>query len=72
MRLGKVYIPSQYVVDLDNESMVDEAKECMLEDIMNAVKFNELPSWVQVVEDDSLFEADIPEFLKDNDGTEEN
>lgn len=70
MRLGKVYIPTHYVVDLDDESMVGEAKECMLEDLMNAVKFDELPNWVQVVEDNSLSEANIPEFLK-GDGTEE-
>jgi hypothetical protein len=70
MRLGKVYISSEYVVNLDDESMVNEAKECMLEDLMNAVKFDELPNWIQVVEDNSLSETDIPDFLKD-DGTEE-
>ena len=68
MRTGKVYIPTHYVVDLDNDRMVDEAKECMLEDVMNAVKFNELSNWVQVTEDNNLSEADIPEFLKDEDG----
>ena len=62
-RLGKVYISSEYVVDLDNKYMVDEAKECMLEDLLNAVKFDELPSWINVAEDDNLSEADIPEFL---------
>lgn len=71
MRLGKVYISAQYVVDLDNESMVDDAKICIAEDIVNAVKYNELESYIKVEEDNSLFEADIPEFLI-GDGTEEN
>lgn len=71
MRLGKVYISSEYVVDLDNESMVNDAKICISEDIVNAVKYNELESYIKVKEDAGLFEADIPEFLI-GDGTEEN
>ena len=70
MRLGKVYIPTHYVVDLDNESMVSEARECMYEDLMNAVKYDELTNWIESTEDSSLSEEDIPEFLKGN-GTEE-
>ena len=70
MRLGKVYISTKYVVDLDDESMVDEAKTCMFEDITNAVKYNELMDWIKVKEDSNLLEEDIPDFLK-NDGTEE-
>jgi len=67
MRLGKIYIPTHYVVDLDAENMVHEAKDCMFEDLINAVKYNELADWVTVVEDSSLSEADIPDFLKDDD-----
>jgi len=63
-RLGKVYIPTKYVVDLDNESMVDEARECMIEDIMSAIKHDEMPYWVDIAEDNSLSESDIPDFLK--------
>jgi hypothetical protein len=70
MRLGKVYIPTHYVVDLDNESMANEAKECMYEDLMNAVKYNELANWIEITEDSSLSEKDIPEFLKDSEGIE--
>lgn len=64
MRTGKVHIPTHYVVDLDDESMADEAKTCMFEDLMNAVKYDELANWIDVVEDSSLSEEDIPEFLK--------
>ena len=65
MRLGKVYITIQYAVDLDNKCMVDEAKECLIEDITNAVKYNgELMAYIKVSEDSKLLELDIPEFLK--------
>jgi len=71
MRLGKVYIPTHYAIDLDNKSMADEAKECMYEDLMNAVKYDELQNWIDIVEDNSLSEEDIPEFLKDHDEVED-
>jgi hypothetical protein len=67
MRLGKVRLVSEYVVNLDNEDMVEDAKICLYEDIMNAVKFDELPSYIDVVEAPEACESDIPEFLKRED-----
>ncbi len=64
MRLGKVVIKNEYVVDLDNKEMVEEATDCLFEDVMNAAKYDELGLWIRTVEDSSLSEADIPEFLK--------
>lgn len=71
MRLGKVYIPTHYVVDLDDDHMLLEATDCMLEDIMNAVKYNEIADWISNIEDSNLSEADIQEFLKDDDEPED-
>lgn len=68
MRLGKVCITHHYVVDLDNEEMVDGAKLELYEDIKNGFEY----SWMDIVEDSSLSESDIPEFLKNTDGIEEN
>jgi hypothetical protein len=66
MKLGKVGINYSYVVDLENETMVDEAKDCVYEDIMNAFKYNELGNHIGIIENkDQLSEEDIPEFLKD-------
>ena len=70
MRLGKVCIKIEYVVDLDNEDMVEEAKACLFEDVMNAVKYDEIDSNINVVEDQSLTENDIPDFLKELFGQE--
>jgi hypothetical protein len=65
MRLGKVRVLSEYVVDLDDENMVSSAKISLYEDLMNAVKFDELEAWIEVVEAPEANESDIPGFLKD-------
>lgn len=64
-KLGKVIINIGYVVDLNNQTMVDEAVDCIVEDIHNAVKYNELFDWVEVVEAPDADESDIPDFLLD-------
>lgn len=63
-KLGRVYFRASYVVDLDDQDMVDEAKECVFEDVCNAVKFDEIADSIVVGEPDpKLTEAEIPEFL---------
>lgn len=62
-RLGRVQVSMSYVVDLDNQDMVDEAKECLVEDLMNMYKYNEEYSNIEVVEDKKAKIGDIPEFL---------
>lgn len=65
-RLGKVTLEISYVVDLDDPSMVDHAKECIYEDIVDAVKHNEVDSHINIDHDDgTLQESDIPSFLFD-------
>lgn len=64
MRTGRIVVYS-YVVDLDNEEMVERAKTCAYEDIMNAVKYNEVGNLLSVEEAPNLDPSDIPEFLKD-------
>jgi TusA-related sulfurtransferase len=63
MKLGKVLINLSYVVDLDNEEMVKQAKQFLCEDMSNLVKYEDIYSWVATVEDSSLSERDIPSFL---------
>jgi hypothetical protein len=62
MLLGKVLIDLSYVVDLDNKTMVDEACECLVEDLRNMIKYNDFPDF-DFVPDNSLTIADIPSFL---------
>lgn len=64
MRLGKITLDFEYVVDLDNEEMVERAKNCLYEDIMNSSKYGELFDYItEGKEDPALKESDIPEFL---------
>ena len=66
MRLGRVYFNASYVVDLDNQDMVDHAKECVYEDVENSVKHNEVACWIYTEEDPSLTEGDIAEFMTED------
>lgn len=61
-RLGRVQVHS-YVVDLDNEEMVDHAKECLYDDLSH---HSELWSFIDVVEDPNADEGEIPEFLTED------
>ena len=63
MRMGKVILDMEYPVDLDNESMIEEAKNCLIEDLMNMAKYGEYGANIDVIEDKSLSPGDIPEFL---------
>lgn len=66
MRLGKVKLTAEYVVNLDDEYMVEEAKTALYEDIMNFVKYDELQNHFDVVEDPTSKEDDIADFLQVN------
>jgi len=64
MRLGKVTIDVGYVVDLEDPDMVAHAVDSLYEDVLDAVKYNELGNWIHIGDYDStLSEADIPSFL---------
>lgn len=62
-RLGRVVFKAAYIVDLDDPDMVDRAKECLADDIFNAVKMDEAAEWIGTEEDKTLSPADIPSFL---------
>ena len=66
MRLGRVGIEHGYTVDFDDKEMVDQAKACLYEDIMNAYKTDEMYDWICVLRDKSLEESDVPDFLRED------
>lgn len=65
---GKVKFIIEYNVDLDNQKMVDDAIECIFEDLTSAYIYNE--SFIDYENDDTLKESDIPEFLLKEKGNE--
>lgn len=62
-RLGKVKFHLEYVVDLDNEDMVEHARQALYDDLFTIFKHDEEWYCIEVVEDTSLTEDMIPEFL---------
>jgi hypothetical protein len=63
--MGKVFIHLNYYVDLDDEDMVDHAMTALYEDVMNAVKYDEVHLWIDVEEAEGISEDNIPEFLRE-------
>lgn len=63
-RFGRVAFNINYVVDLDDADMVDEAKQCVFEDVINAVKYAEVVNYIKIVHDPAATVQDIPEFLR--------
>jgi len=57
MKLGRVAINVGYVVDLDNQSMVEHAKQSILEDIMDG------DCWISTHPVPDAKIKDIPDFL---------
>lgn len=62
-RLGRVYIDFGYIVDLDNKEMVDDARTCLIEDLINAFKHSDIEQYIDVEEAPDASEDAIPEFL---------
>lgn len=62
MRVGRVSLVCEYVVDLDNPEMVAEARMAVLEDIGNASR-EELLFMFKFTEDPALTAGDIPSWL---------
>jgi hypothetical protein len=65
MRTGKVEITHSYIVDLDTPDMVQEAKDALYEDVMSAVKFDELHAMIDVNEAPDADPGEIAEFLQE-------
>jgi hypothetical protein len=64
-RLVRVVVDVGYVVYADDAGMVSEARDALYEDVMNAVKYNELSRWIKIVPAPDAEESDIPDFLKE-------
>jgi len=66
MRLGRVKINREYIVDLDNQEMVDHAKESVCEDFSEMLKSDTVYDSVIVEPAPDASENDIPDFLTDD------
>lgn len=62
-KFNKVTLDLYYMVRDGDESMTEHAKQCLYEDIMSLVKYDELYEAISVVSAPEGKEEDIPEFL---------
>jgi len=72
MKYKRLTLDLGYVVRAGDDQMIQHAKEAFYEDIMNAVKYDELFDWIDVVDAPDATEADIPEFLLEEERELEN
>ena len=63
MKMGRVCLDLNYIVDMDNEEMVKRAYECLYEDLMQGVKYGNIGNWIDVIEDKNANPSMIPDFL---------
>jgi hypothetical protein len=70
MRLGRVCITHSYVVDLDNADMVQAAQDALYEDIMSAVKYDELGVNIKTIEAPEASVSDMYNMDDDDDEDE--
>jgi hypothetical protein len=63
MKYKRLIIDLGYVVRSGDDEMIQHAKTSFYEDIMNAVKYDELFDMIDIVDATDATEADIPEFL---------
>jgi hypothetical protein len=63
MKYQRLIIDLGYVVRSGDDEMIQRAKECFYEDVMNAVKYDELFDMIDIVDAPGAKEKDIPEFL---------
>lgn len=71
MRIGKLMMSAEYFVDLDNDQMVQLAKNALVEDVYNAVKYEEVENWIGFIETPDATEQDIPSWLMENEMEDE-
>jgi hypothetical protein len=63
MKLGRICVDLNYIVDMDNDEMVRHATEALYEDLMQGIKYGDLANWIHISEDKDAKEDMIPEFL---------
>ena len=70
MRLGRVQINVGYVVNLDNQDMVDHAKQALVQDITDACIKNtreSIDTWISIDNDSGRYrEEDIQTILRED------
>lgn len=65
-KIGRVSFCLEYFVDLNDNDMVEHAKDSLWDDIHSLVKYNEVYQCIKVDESPEHNYDDIADFLKEN------
>ena len=74
MRIGRVFLKLEYVVDLDNMAMVEQARDILYDDIIKVAAgkaVDDIDVLIKEEEDKSLSEDDISPLLLEEEWEEE-
>jgi hypothetical protein len=74
MRIGRVFLKLEYVVDLDNRAMVEQARDILYDDIIKVATgkaVDDIDALIKEEEDKSLSEDDISPLLLEEEWEEE-
>jgi len=71
MKYKRLIIDLGYVVRAGDDQMIQHAKTAFYEDLMNGHKYDDLFDWINVVDAPGATEADIPEFLLEQEGQDD-
>ncbi|MCX5802600.1 MAG: hypothetical protein NTU69_03535 [Proteobacteria bacterium] len=74
MRIGRVFLKLEYVVDLDNKAMVEQARDILYDDIIKVATgkaVDDIDALIKEEEDKSLSEDDISPLLLEEEWEEE-
>jgi hypothetical protein len=74
MRIGRVFLKLEYVVDLDNRAMVEQARDILYDDIIRVATgkaVDDIDALIKEEEDKSLSEDDISPLLLEEEWEEE-
>jgi len=61
--LGRIVVDLGYIVDLNDSTMVENAKKCFYEDLMGLVKFNQVWDGFKIQKAKKAKIQDIPDFI---------
>lgn len=74
MRIGRVFLKLEYVVDLDNRAVVEQARDILYDDIIKVATgkaVDDIDALIKEEEDKSLSEDDISPLLLEEEWEEE-
>ncbi len=69
-RMGRVELKLSYVVDLDDQAMIDKALEALADGAELAVRYRKRSDAIKIVEDPAAKEEDILQFLLEDERIE--